>query len=605
MRAFMVDNGNTLDRDDAFAVARTAHGWHVDVAVASPADLVAAGSPEDLAAAAQGSTHYQGTSAIRPMLGRAIETRATLSDREPRNAILVAIDLNESLNFRSVALRRELLAAGDCVVLSHGDANAALRSTDSLYHAELTAADDLSRQLFTRRSVTGSLALYDISRGVATTEDGAIVNIPQSERNPIAISVIELMILANTAVAHWAIDHEVPVLFRNQRPNPVAAPPDTASANITAALDSGDDTLIARTAHTINATTGKVHYAPTVEGHHGLGLAAYTHFTSPLRRYPDLVNQRMILARLDGVPSPYTSAALREIGEQINARDFDVHDQQLAFARSADETDVRRALRTNLSGLPAKRWSKVLELSTRSKLVDNVDAELRSRVQRDLVGVFDLVALASTTMPSWADVRAFAFEAMRDRHPEFGPSVVAGLRNRRPTLEVAAQTQQSGPLHRPVFAVRLSTNTGQVSGWSVAATKKRAAQFANWALLAVLMGEESSASPDDEPVFFPAATVVLEDPPVDLTDPNDPTRGPQRLKNRERAMRNPVSWLDSFAKNTGSDGPSFDIESVGQAHDLVYVCTARVGDQSATGSASTKRASRIAAATALVSLLFA
>ena len=97
-------------------------------------------------------------------------------------------------------------------------------------------------------------------------------------------------------------DHALPILFRNHRPNPVAGSTDELMHEIAAAA--GDPNLFAILRGRLLSTLRAATYNPTVHGHYGLRLGAYTHITSPLRRVADLINQRIVFAHLDHCPAP-------------------------------------------------------------------------------------------------------------------------------------------------------------------------------------------------------------------------------------------------------------------------------------------------------------
>jgi ribonuclease R len=63
---------------------------------------------------------------------------------------------------------------------------------------------------------------------------------------------------------------------------------------------------------------GRANYGDSLLGHYGLNLAAYLHFTSPIRRYADLITHRQVRAHLDGKELPYTKKNIERLALHIN-----------------------------------------------------------------------------------------------------------------------------------------------------------------------------------------------------------------------------------------------------------------------------------------------
>jgi exoribonuclease R len=72
----------------------------------------------------------------------------------------------------------------------------------------------------------------------------------------------------------------------------------------------------------MNAWLRNAVYSPRCDQHFGLNIPAYTHFTSPLRRYADLVNHRIVASFLEEKPPPYTYEELLKISEHISSEEL-------------------------------------------------------------------------------------------------------------------------------------------------------------------------------------------------------------------------------------------------------------------------------------------
>ncbi len=118
----------------------------------------------------------------------------------------------------------------------------------------------------------------------------------------------EFAILANTLATQWALDNNIPVIYCNHQPTGVDAKSRTNQINNLAMgqIDKGK----------YNQLLGKPQYSTKAEGHLGFALPAYIHLTSPMKRYVDFVNLRLIKAATP--PFPYNDPTLEHFAEQTN-----------------------------------------------------------------------------------------------------------------------------------------------------------------------------------------------------------------------------------------------------------------------------------------------
>jgi ribonuclease R len=174
-----------------------------------------------------------------------------------------------------------------------------------------------------------------------------------------------LMIAANEQVAAVLEDRKLPALFRvHEKPQPEAvlrladqlasleipAPPvperlsPSEAAEVAGALSRSVSDWIERSGHGRQAFTTLVlrslkqaWYSPQNIGHAGLGSPRYCHFTSPIRRYPDIVCHRGLLSAIGAGEEPYDRSRVAEAGEWSSLRERDA----MVIERDAD--DVARA----------------------------------------------------------------------------------------------------------------------------------------------------------------------------------------------------------------------------------------------------------------------
>jgi ribonuclease R len=207
------------------------------------AAVVTLGSVADEQAFLRAETRYLRSRTI-PMLGETAEQAATLTADSVRTSLRVTGTVTPDGRLVDTAVGRGKIPSGRCVAVDHAEVPAILTDPAHPLHPQLAAADAAAQVLLGARRDGGALAFYDLTRGWASNEDGAIVAIAAELRTVAYVIVQELMIATNEAVALWCVEQGLPILFRNHRPNPVAGSTDELMTEIAAAA--GDPDLFAK-----------------------------------------------------------------------------------------------------------------------------------------------------------------------------------------------------------------------------------------------------------------------------------------------------------------------------------------------------------------------
>nr|EJI95626.1 RNB domain protein [Rhodococcus sp. JVH1] len=195
----MIDSASARDRDDAFAVTPLAggRGWAVEVHIAGVADVVGLGSVADEQAFLRAETRYLPGRTI-PMLGETAEQAATLTTDAARTSLRVTGTLTTDGRLVDVTVARGHIRSGRCAAIDHAQVPGILTDPQHPLHAWLAAADAAAQVLLGARRDGGALAFYDLTRGWASSEDGAIVAISAELRTVAYVIVQELMIDVST-----------------------------------------------------------------------------------------------------------------------------------------------------------------------------------------------------------------------------------------------------------------------------------------------------------------------------------------------------------------------------------------------------------------------
>jgi ribonuclease R len=332
---FTIDPETAKDFDDAISVRREGDGLRAWVHIADVSHFVPAGSPLDRGAARRSFSAYV-PGRVAPMLPPELaDDVCSLRPHQDRLCVTVEMPFDAGLEpgepsfYRSVIRSRERLTYGQAERILGGKERASPDVAEALRLAER-----LALELRQRRFARGALRIT--TREIAFAFDGrGSVERAWLESEPHAHLLIEeLMILANEAVAGLLAGRRREALYRvHERPDPPAVSlllakladleVPTPPAPDAKALTPGQAAKLAgeiseRVSEYVESSRRGVEaypslvlralkqarYDPKNLGHSGLASPAYCHFTSPIRRYPDLVCHRTLLLELGAADEP-------------------------------------------------------------------------------------------------------------------------------------------------------------------------------------------------------------------------------------------------------------------------------------------------------------
>ncbi len=370
---FTVDPATARDFDDAISARREGDGIRLWVHIADVAAHVPPDSLLDREARRRGnSTYAPGT--VEPMLPHALSERAcSLAPGEERLAVTAEIELGPDAEPRAASFFRSRVRSDARLDYDELDVIFSGRTAAPEPIAEsLAVARDAAAALGERRGTT-SLDVESFEPEFRFDGAGRVVSaraVAQTESHRL---VERLMILTNEQVAQLLERRRVPAVYRvHDQPDPqrverlvaqlddldVPTPPlrERLSPREAGEIAAQASRLVrreaARRGHGRGAYTSLVlrslkqaQYSEQNSGHAGLGSAAYCHFTSPIRRYPDLVVHRALLAALgEGEQAP-RRAETREVSWHCSERER----ASMRVEREADDICAAFLLERELS----------------------------------------------------------------------------------------------------------------------------------------------------------------------------------------------------------------------------------------------------------------
>lgn len=581
MEFVTIDGVHSRDLDDALWVDRTADGFLVKVAISDVASQVPIGSETDLEAMRRGFSTYRAECIMQPMLPAELsEDVCSLRVGKSCAAMVVEIELDRDLDVQSVETRqRDIRIARR---LSHESAIAAA-SVEDRVGAMLKDAFGLSEALLRKRLATGAMA-FSSPAGLLMNEEGVVLNLGRSARSYVLVQ--ELMIMTNAIMALQMAERGVPLLYRNHR------------ARLTASRDSltHDLEMMAQGAlspMTFESRRGLVmepaRVGPTIEGHYALNLPVYAWFTSPIRRFVDLVNHRILMADCRGERQPYRLEDLKEIAACLNARyEEEARRESQPYKKRAAEAALRVVAEGRAERLEGSGFTQAVKaMAAGADLGDSFIAETRRRSQEGGLTSKDLYRLLFMEGPAALEARTIAIEHIETR-PDHAYALVnhaqavAGWTVSEPEPEAARLP--NGAL---LFSARISINAN--------GRKHVATAYALQKKLAMQRG-------------MAAALMVM----VGKTPPEDWTTKPQvqARPNAPKSATSPANAkgeLLTTCRQRGWPEPTFEVVKSGPDHLPNFECTVSVTLASRTprarGSAGSRRAAEGEAAAALMTEL--
>ena len=344
-----IDGEDAKDFDDAISIERTDRdGYRLWVHIADVTHYVKPGSRLDAEALRRANSVYL-PGMVAPMLPEVLSNGVcSLKPGVERAAITVAMEVGESGEVKSSETFRSTILSD--ARLTYEGVDAFLGEAGELEEPETVAvAYELSRKLKTRAAVRGKLELGGREPEYELDSDGVPIAARVRRSTPARELIEELMVLANQEVAR-KIRRRAGGVFR-VHPRPDEKDLETLAERLAAVGVQAEPTpenlgTISQKSksdavnYLILRSIPRAFYAPSSPGHYGLALEDYTHFTSPIRRYADVLVHRALLD--EEAPDD-----LSGIAEGISEREY----RGVICERTADEYTLMWLMRDRVGEL--------------------------------------------------------------------------------------------------------------------------------------------------------------------------------------------------------------------------------------------------------------
>lgn len=324
-RIFTIDGADSKDLDDGVSLHKYGDFYELGVHIADVSHYVRKGSLLDGEALARGTSIYYADKVI-PMLPKELSNGiCSLNPGEDRLAFSAILTLDAQgrltdFDFRKTVIRSRVKGVyGEVNRLLAGEESPELLEKYREVLPALPLMRELKDLLRKNRRNRGAPDIDSVESKLILDENGRIVDVQPRERGEAEIIIEEFMLLANEAAARLARQLELPFVYRiHEYPDPerIASLRETLQSlgisgaelkerpKAAALADLLDRTRDLDAAPVLNRlvlrSMAKAKYSEYPVGHYGLALEDYAHFTSPIRRYPDLAIHRILSALIQG-----------------------------------------------------------------------------------------------------------------------------------------------------------------------------------------------------------------------------------------------------------------------------------------------------------------
>ena len=323
---FTIDSAETKDIDDAISLTRTSDGgFELGVHIADVSNYVKPGSELDNEAFSRATSVYYADQVV-PMLPKALSNGiCSLNENELRLAFSCLMRLDKEGNLTDYRFVKSIIRSrvkgvySEINALLAGTADAEIKAKYADVIDQLPAMKELYGHRARLRKERGCMDIESGEVKLILDEDGHCIDVKKRTSGESEAMIEEFMLLANQCAAHFARVKQIPFVYRvHEEPNAEKlerlhtllqacgindhfAKDVPAPKELSAILEGVRGTPYEQIINTgMLRCMSKALYEEKPKGHYGLVLKDYAHFTSPIRRYPDLAIHRIMTDMLKG-----------------------------------------------------------------------------------------------------------------------------------------------------------------------------------------------------------------------------------------------------------------------------------------------------------------
>lgn len=360
---FTIDSASTKDIDDAISLTRTPEGgFELGVHIADVSHYVRPGTETDNEAFRRATSVYYADQVV-PMLPKALSNGiCSLNEGELRLAFscLMRLDNNGELTdyrfVKSVIRSRVKGVYSEINALLAGSTDPELQAKYAEVSEQLPAMKELYGHRARLRRERGCMDIESGEVKLILDEEGRCIDVQKRTSGESEAMIEEFMLLANQCAAHFARVKQIPFVYRvHEEPNAEKlerlhalltacgindhfAKDVPAPKELSAILEGVRGTAYEQIINTgMLRCMSKAQYEAKPKGHYGLVLKDYAHFTSPIRRYPDLAIHRILTDLLSGTDKETMTLRYTDFAEQAAKQSSEREGIAMQIERKAED----------------------------------------------------------------------------------------------------------------------------------------------------------------------------------------------------------------------------------------------------------------------------
>jgi len=349
---FTIDSAESKDLDDAISITRTDSGYQLGVHIADVSHYVKGNSPLDKEALVRGTSVYYADRVV-PMLPKELSNGiCSLNPDEDRLAFSCLIDLDKQAKIKGYKFHKTVIRSAvkgvykEINTILDGTATDETKQKYARVSDNIFIMNELADILMENRDKRGAPSLETSESKLIINENDICVDVVPRTRGKSEMIIEEFMLLANQCAANLARTSKIPFVYRIHEDPSLEKLADMKDfltrmniefphfsevkpAHFAEILKNNRDSEKFPVINNILLRSmAKAKYAPDPVGHFGLALEDYSHFTSPIRRYPDLAIHRILTDLVSGCDAEWltkryqsfvTNASERSTSTEITA----------------------------------------------------------------------------------------------------------------------------------------------------------------------------------------------------------------------------------------------------------------------------------------------